>query len=80
MRCARAVASHPGAGPSLRQRPDKPPFPPARQVSNGAPPDVARGRVEGNDRPNSELVAGTAGAARLLVPSSVPLSSPEASV
>jgi pantothenate kinase len=51
----------------------------ARQVGNGAAPAAARARVDSNDRANGELVAATAGAARLLVPSSVPFSSASSS-
>ncbi len=45
----------------------------ARQVAIGLAPEVSRARIAGNDRPNAELVAATAGAARVVVPSDVPL-------
>ncbi|GBF88037.1 uridine kinase [Raphidocelis subcapitata] len=48
-----------------------------RQVALGLAPDVSRRRIAGNDRPNGELVAASAGAARVVVPSSVPLSGSE---
>ncbi|KAI8469901.1 MAG: hypothetical protein J3K34DRAFT_521810 [Monoraphidium minutum] len=42
-------------------------------VALGLAPEVSQGRIAGNDRPNAELVAATAGAACVLVPSVVPL-------
>jgi len=43
-----------------------------RQVAIGLAPEASRGRIEGNDRPNAELVAATQGAARVVVSSEVP--------
>ncbi|WIA16046.1 hypothetical protein OEZ85_012775 [Tetradesmus obliquus] len=43
-----------------------------RQVAIGLAPDVSLGRIAGNDRPNAVLVNASKGAARLLVPSTVP--------
>lgn len=43
-----------------------------RQVAIGLAPEVSRGRIAGNDRPNGEQVVASRGAARVLVPSSVP--------
>ncbi len=45
----------------------------ARQVGNGVDPHVSRGRIEGNDRLNAELVQGTKERALVVVPSSIPL-------
>lgn len=43
-----------------------------RQVGIGLAPEVSRGRIAGNDRPNAELIAATKRRARVVVPSSVP--------
>jgi pantothenate kinase len=40
-----------------------------RQIADGRDLDVARRRVETNDRPNAELIAKTRGLARVIVPS-----------
>lgn len=45
-----------------------------RQVAIGLEPEVSKGRIAGNDRPNGELVNATQGVAHILVPSAVPLS------
>lgn len=34
-----------------------------RQTGHGVEPEASRGRIAGNDRPNAELIAGTAGRA-----------------
>lgn len=44
----------------------------ARQTAIGLAPEVSRGRIAGNDRPNGELIDASKGAARVLVPSSIP--------
>lgn len=43
-----------------------------RQTAIGLAPDVSRGRIAGNDRPNGELIDASKGAARVLVPSNIP--------
>jgi pantothenate kinase len=48
----------------------------ARQLAIGLAPEVSAARVAGNDRPNAEMVAATAGVARLIVPSTVAPSDP----
>lgn len=40
----------------------------ARQTGHGVAPEVSRGRISGNDRPNAELVARTSARAERLVP------------
>jgi hypothetical protein len=42
------------------------------QVGIGLEPDVSRGRIASNDRPNAVQVAGTRHHAKVLVPSTVP--------
>ena len=44
-----------------------------RQAAVGVPPEVSRARVEGNDRPNGELVASTRGRADVVVRGDLPL-------
>ena len=44
----------------------------ARQVGNGRDPEVVKGRIAGNDRPNAELVEACKKSARVVVPSSIP--------
>ena len=43
-----------------------------RQTAIGLAPEVSRGRIEGNDRPNAEIVTLSKLNARVLVPSNVP--------
>lgn len=43
-----------------------------RQTAIGLAPEVSRGRIAGNDRPNAELVLGSRCNARVVVPSDVP--------
>mmetsp|Transcript_23524 Transcript_23524/g.51628 ORF Transcript_23524/g.51628 Transcript_23524/m.51628 type:complete len:288 (+) Transcript_23524:173-1036(+) len=51
-----------------------------RQTGNGLDPDVSRGRIRSNDRPNGELIAAASRSrAAVLVPSSVPFRAPAAS-
>lgn len=45
-----------------------------RQVAIGLAPEVSKGRIEGNDRPNAELIAAGKSRARMVVPSSIPFS------
>eukprot|EP00878_Enallax_costatus_P030854 GHUV01033654.1.p1 GENE.GHUV01033654.1~~GHUV01033654.1.p1 ORF type:complete len:173 (+),score=31.55 GHUV01033654.1:615-1133(+) len=46
-----------------------------RQTAIGLAPEVSRGRIAGNDRPNGELIDASKGAARVVVPSSIPFAS-----
>ena len=43
-----------------------------RQTAIGLAPEVSRGRIAGNDRPNAEIVTLSKLNARVLVPSNVP--------
>jgi pantothenate kinase len=41
----------------------------SRQTGNGVAAEVSRGRIEGNDRPNGELIASTKSRADVVIPS-----------
>ena len=43
-----------------------------RQVGNGRDPEIVKGRIAGNDRPNAELVEACKRNAKVVVPSSIP--------
>ena len=43
-----------------------------RQTANGTAPEVSRGRISGNDRPNGEAILQSKPRAAVLVPSGVP--------
>lgn len=58
----------PGAAQSVRRR----------QTSIGLAPEVSRGRIAGNDRPNGELINESKKNAKVIVPSSIPFRSPAA--
>jgi len=49
-----------------------------RQTSIGLAPEVSRGRIAGNDRPNGELINESKKHAKVIVPSSIPFRSPAA--
>lgn len=51
-----------------------------RQTAIGLAPEISRGRITCNDRPNGELINASKGAARLVVPSSVPFAGTPADV
>jgi pantothenate kinase len=44
-----------------------------RQVAIGLDPETSRARIKGNDRPNAELIMRSKSAAKVIVPSSIPL-------